>query len=577
MKWLKTSGRMRNSQKKLSGGSFLLALLLVARISYAEGEPSRIFSAMEREMKKNMEKLKLKDYGRPYFIGYRLVEIRKYDMSARFGSIVYDEPSSYRVVYVETRYGSYFLDNTSDSVYSSGFNDYEGYSTLAPLEDEVDVLKHRLWLLTEVSYKKAVADYYNKKARRVIKVQEDEEVPDFSKEDRVIYTGKEKPFNFDRERWKDVLKEVSRVFRKYEDIIDSEVRMNVELETRYFINSEGTKVFTQNTYYYIKIRASSLAEDGMPLSNFRSFFEIHEDRLPSKEELMKSAEEVASELIALRTSPEMEPYTGPAILSPEAAGVLFHEVIGHRLEGERQRSPSEGMTFKNKIGEKIIPEFLTVIDDPTLKEENGKALSGYYEVDDEGVPAQRVVLVENGILRNFLLSRRMVKGFTRSNGHGRADEGSKPMARMGNLIVRSSRTLPMEELERQLLQLLKEKNKPFGIILQHVEGGETNTSRYGFQAFKGTPVIVYKVYADDGRKELVRGVDIVGTPLAILEKIIATSDTYGVFNGICGAESGFIPVSTVAPAILVSEIELQKKSVEKKRGFVLKPEWNERR
>jgi len=315
----------------------------------------------------------------------------------------------------------------------------------------------------------------------------------------------------------------------------------------------------------------------MPLNNFKSFFELYEDKLPSEEELLNSAKEVAEKLLELRKAPEMEPYTGPAILSPEAAGVLFHEVIGHRLEGERQRSPTEGMTFKNKIGEKILPEFLTVIDDPTLKEENGKALSGYYEIDDEGVPAQRVVLVENGVLKNFLLSRRLVKGFTRSNGHGRADESSKPMARMGNLIVRSSKTYPMEELEKMLLDLLKEKGKEFGFIIEHVEGGETNTSRYGFQAFKGTPVLVYKIYAKDGRKELVRGVDIVGTPLAILDKIVATSESYGVFNGICGAESGFIPVSTVAPAILVSEIELQKKSIEKKRGFILKPEWKNRR
>jgi predicted Zn-dependent protease len=577
MKWWKTSGKMKKLSKGFLKISSFLILLLILKNSFADEPYSEIFSTMEKEMKKNLQMLKLKDYEKPYFIAYRLVEVKKFDISAKFGSIIYDEPSNYRIVYVETRYGSYFLDNTSDAGYSGSFNDYEGYSTLAPLDDDLDVLKHRFWLLTEVSYKKAVSDYYNKKARRVIKVQEDEDVPDFSKEKRVVYIGKEKPFTLDRDAWEEKLKRISKIFRNYEDIVDSEVRMSAEQETRFFINSEGTKTFTQNTYYYIKIRASTLSEDGMPLTNFKSYFEIYEEKLPSEEELINSAKEVAEKLLELRKAPEMEPYTGPAILSPEAAGVLFHEVIGHRLEGERQRSPAEGMTFKNKIGEKILPDFLTVIDDPTLKEENGKALSGYYEIDDEGVPAQKVVLVENGILKNFLLSRRPVKGFKNSNGHGRADENSKPMARMGNLIVRSSKTYPVEELEKMLLELLKEKGKEFGFIIDHVEGGETNTSRYGFQAFKGTPVLVYKIYAKDGRKELVRGVDIVGTPLAILDKIIATSDTYGVFNGVCGAESGFIPVSTVAPAILVSEIELQKKSVEKKRGFILKPEWKNRR
>lgn len=557
--------------------SFLLLLILLTKNSFSEEAYSKIFSTMERELEKNIKSLKLPEYEKPYFIAYRLTEVQRVDISAKFGSIIYDEPSNYRVVYVETRYGSYFLDNTSDAGYSSGFNDYEGYSSFAPLDEELDVLKHRLWLLTEVSYKKAVSDYYNKKARRVIKIQEDENLPDFSREKRIVYIGKEKAFNLDRDSWKEKLKRVSAVFRNYEKIVDSEIKMSTKRETRFFVNSEGTKTFTQNTYYYIRIRAHTLSDDGMPLSNFKSFFEINEENLPSEEELMNSAREVAEKLLGLRKAPEMEPYTGPAILSPEAAGVLFHEVVGHRLEGERQRSPMEGMTFKNKIGEKILPEFLTVIDDPTIKEENGKALSGYYEIDDEGVPPQRVVLVENGILKNFLLSRRMVKGSKNSNGHGRSDEYSKPMARMGNLIVRSSKTYPMEELEKMLLELLKEKGKEFGFIIEHVERGETNTSRYGFQAFKGTPILVYKIYAKDGKKELVRGVDIVGTPLAILDKIVATSDTYGIFNGVCGAESGFIPVSSIAPAVLVSEIELQKKSIEKKRGFILKPEWKNRR
>lgn len=570
MKVLKGSGRMRRFWNFLLGVSLLL-ILLPLRVS-GELQPRKMLQVIENELKENMRKLHFDDYSSPYFMAYRVTEVENYTLSLNYGAVIYDDHEKYRVVYVETRYGNYNLDNTSDRVYSP-FHQYRGFDVFAPIENDFKVLRHRLWLLSEVSYKKAVSDYYRKKAQRVIEIQEDEGVPDFSKEEKVIYISNVNSPEFDIDKWKKTLREVSMVFREYEDILDSNVRIQVEHQKKYFVNSEGTKVFTYNTYYYIRIYARTLAEDGMPLYNYRAFFEINPEYLPRKEELISATRKVAEELVSLKRAPVVEPYTGPAILSPETAGVLFHEVIGHRLEGERQRGKEEGMTFKNKVGEKILPDFITVIDDPTKKYEDGKALSGYYEVDDEGVRARRTVLVENGVLKNFLMSRRPIKGFLHSNGHGRADERSKPMGRMGNLIVRSSKTYSMEELEKMLLELLKKSGKRYGFILQHVKGGETNTSRYGFQAFKGTPIIVYKIYAEDGRRELVRGVDIVGTPLTILSKIIATGDKYEVFNGMCGAESGYIPVSTVAPALLVEEIELQRKGVTRKRPFILKPEW----
>lgn len=570
MKALRLSGRMRRFLRFLSGVSLFL-IILPLRVS-GENSPEKVLKVMEDELYKNLKKLHVEDYSPPYFMAYRVVEIENYTLSVNYGAVVYDDPEKYRVVYVETRYGSYKLDNTSDTVYTP-FHIYRDFDVFAPIEDDFKVLRHRLWLLSEVSYKEAVSNYFKKKAQRVIEVQEDEGIPDFSQEKKVVHVEKVTPHEFNVEEWKEILKDVSEVFREYKDILDSNVRMDVELQKRYFVNSEGTRVFTYNTYYYIKINARTLAEDGMPLYNYRTFFELDPQYLPDRDTLIKTVREMADELVALKNAPVMEPYTGPAILSPETAGVLFHEVIGHRLEGERQRGKEEGMTFKNKIGERILPEFITVIDDPTQKYEDGKALSGYYEIDDEGVPAQRTVLIENGVLKGFLMSRRPVKGFLHSNGHGRADERSKPMARMGNLIIRSSKTYSMDELERKLLELLKESGKKYGFILQHVKGGETNTSKYGFQAFKGEPIIVYKVYAEDGRKELVRGVDIVGTPLTILNKIIATGDKYEVFNGVCGAESGYVPVSTVAPALLVEEIELQRKNITKQRPFVLKPQW----
>lgn len=250
---------------------------------------------------------------------------------------------------------------------------------------------------------------------------------------------------------------------------------------------------------------------------------------------------------------------------------MFHEAIGHRLEGERQRSEREGKTFKDKINEIILPEFISIYDDPSMKKYNNVDLSGSYLYDDEGQKGQKVVLVENGTLKNFLLSRTPIKNFPKTNGHGRSDGMNDPMARMSNLIVKSNNEFSSRELKDMLLEEVRKQNKPYGLIIQKVFGGETNTSKYNFQVFKGKPVYIFKVYADDGHLELVRGAEFVGTPLATINKIIATGNDYEVFNGFCGAESGYVPVSNVTSSVLLSEVELQRTSSRKSKPPILEP------
>jgi predicted Zn-dependent protease len=282
---------------------------------------------------------------------------------------------------------------------------------------------------------------------------------------------------------------------------------------------------------------------------------------------------MVTELLALRDAPVLDPYTGPALLAPEAAGVLFHEAVGHRLEGERQNDDKDGHTFKGQVGKPILPFFLTILDDPTARGLNDVSLSGYYRFDDQGVPGQRAVLVEKGVLKSFLLSRAPVSGFAHSNGHGRSAPGREPVARMSNLIVESSKKLPADKLKEALIAEAKRQEKPFGLLIRDVTGGNTDTSGYAYQAFKGQPRLVYKVDAKTGAETLVRGVEIVGTPLLSINKIIATGDDPRVFNGYCGAESGFVPVSTVAPTVLVTEIELQRTRKDSGRPPVLPSPW----
>src|SRR5205085_2756400 len=221
----------------------------------------------------------------------------------------------------------------------------------------------------------------------------------------------------------------------------------------------------------------------------------------------------------------------------------------------------------------LLPSSLSIVDDPTLGSWSGMSLNGEYRYDDQGVAAQRTLLVEGGVLRSFLLSRAPVAGFARSNGHGRSSPGRDPVARMANLVVQSDRTLTPAKLKEALLAEARRQEKPFGLLIRDVTGGNTDTSGYAYQAFKGQPRLVYKVDAKSGEETLVRGVEIVGTPLLSINKIIATGDDARVFNGYCSAESGYVPVSTVAPTVLVSEIELQRTRKDSGRPPVLPSPW----
>jgi len=269
-------------------------------------------------------------------------------------------------------------------------------------------------------------------------------------------------------------------------------------------------------------------------------------------------------LLALVKAPVADPYTGPAILSGRSGAVFFHEIFGHRIEGQRQKNEDEAQTFKKKVNQSVLPEFLSVYSDPTVKTLAGTDLVGYYPYDDEGVKARRVTVVDKGILRNFLMSRTPIEGFDRSNGHGRRQQGFHVVARQSNLIVESTKQVSHTELKRLLIEQVKAADKPYGLFFDDIEGGFTFTQRMLPNAFNVLPTIVYRIYPD-GKEELVRGVDLIGTPLIAFSKIVAADDQTAVFNGVCGAESGWVPVSATSPGLLISQIEVQRKEKSQER------------
>lgn len=542
-------------------------------------QPARptVLGAMEAELHRAMERLRMPGHEPPYFIAYAVRDHDTVDVTARFGAIFTDERTRGRQAYVEVRVGDYEFDNTADDQLEGEWDDdgdalYEPGADL-PLDDDPDALRAVLWLLTDARYKAAVSMLNHKRGRRATRVVEDEGVPSFARVEPVRHEAPVGALRVDRAAWVRRARAASARMKAHAHVLDSMVKLQATREIKRLVTSEGTRLSTTRTLFGLHLLVVGRADDGMLLEHGRSFYADREEGLPDDATLAAEVDRVIAELEALRRAPVLDPYTGPAILMEEATGVLFHEVLGHRLEGERLSDQNDGQTFKGQLGQRVIPDFLDVIDDPTLDRHGGLSLNGHYLFDDEGVVARPVTLIERGVLKAYLTSRRPVAGVLSSNGHGRAEGGLKPMARMGNLVVRSHRRVPYAELKRMLLEEVRRQGKPFGLILRDITGGSTNTATYGYQAFKGTPRLVYRVDARTGEETLVRGVEMVGTPLASIGKIVATSDRSGVFNGFCGAESGFVPVSTVAPAVLLREIELARAQRTRQKPTILPPPW----
>jgi TldD protein len=536
-----------------------------------------VLDALKQELGRSRERLRLSGEDPPYFARYLLREYDDYDMAARFGAVLEDSYQNVRQVSVEVRVGDYHFDNTADDSTEKMFDldDLDRYEppVIAPIDDDIDVLRATLWLQTDAQYKRALSLLHKKRGNRVTKVVEDESVGSFSKETPERAMDRPVVVKVNRPAWEERLRRASAVFKSYPDVFDAQIKLSVNHQTRYLVTTEGTELVNERLIWGVQLQAAGRAADGLLVSDFRSFYGGNEGELPSDQALIEAAHQLAREVGRLRQAPMMDPFNGPAILLSEAAGVFFHEALGHRLEGERQNDNKEGATFKGQIGKPILPSFLSVVDDPSLARVGSSSLNGSYRYDDEGVSARPVTLVDHGVLRNYLKSRTPVKGAPDSNGHGRAEGTLDPIGRMGNTVVRSDRRVPYPKLKEMLLAEIRRQKKAFGLIIADISGGQTNTTTYDFQAFKGMPRIVFRVDAQTGKEELVRGVEFVGTPIGSLNRIVAASDSVGVFNGFCGAESGYVPVSTVAPALLISEIELQRTRRAMERAPILSAPW----
>jgi TldD protein len=511
---------------------------------------------------------------KPYFISYAVSDSDNVSMSAQFGAITGDNESRRRNADVQVRLGSEAEDNTHGTHRNSALT-----TMPLPLSDDKEALARSLWYATNRGYGRALDSFLQVKTEQQVRAKEEDSSPDFSKEApttalvpvNVNFVPGRSQLMRDKPEWESRLRELSGLFKQFPDIFYNNVGLQASDEVDYFVSSEGARVSTPSHVARLVIVGRTRAADGMDLYRVETFESDELGRLPDQKILIEKTLAMAKNLEALRVAPITEPFSGPAILSGRASAVFFHEVLGHRLEGQRQKGDEEGQTFTKLLGKPILPSFISVADDPTLATFDGTALSGHYIYDDEGEPARKVELIKDGVLETFLMSRLPIASFSNSNGHGRAEAGHMPTGRQGNLIVSSSKTVSEAELREMLKAEAKKQGKAYGLYFEDISSGFAVTTRRSPQAFSVVPLVVYRVYVDGRPDELVRGVSIVGTPQAALSSILATGNRQDIFNGICGAESGNIPVSAVAPAMLVSSIETQRQTQGTARPPIVPP------
>jgi len=553
----------------------ILSLLLFGFLPGVFGQQQdELLQLLKKELAYDMKELQKQEFP-PYHMNFRVLDDRNVNISSVFGATMSSQDYRTRMFVPQIRLGDTLLDNFKYNYMGVAPNRNRAYSgSLLPLEDEngTDGTRQAIWSEVLKRYNYAVEMYQRSRTQSKVSVANEDKAPCFSATPVEKYYEAPIPSErqvIDVEAWKKRLNEISAVFKGSELLHNGNVSLSFRVLRSYFVNTEGTEVVQNRTYARIIISASMKADDGMDLPLNISYFAYELKDLPSNERLIADAKEMVRRLTVLRSAPVVDPYTGPAILSGPASGVFFHEIFGHRLEGHRMKTG--GQTFKKMVGEQVLPKEFQVYCDPTLRNYAGEYMNGFYLYDDEGVKARRVDVVKNGILKEFLLSRVPLDGFPRSNGHGRTAAGGDPVSRQSNLVIETSTPKTEAELRQMLIDEAKKQGKEYGYFFKEVTSGFTYTGEGGsLNSFNVTPLEVYRIYVDGRPDELVRGVDLIGTPLSMFSNIVAGGDQSSVFTGMCGAESGWVPVTASSPMIFVNKIETQRRAKSREIPPILK-------
>ena len=561
---------MRHKAFALAAALFAAAWVCPAADRSAQSTPPpAVLAAMQDELSRSMQAYSAADPP-AYFLSYTVSDRQLADVSGSNGALLSSTEDRARWLEVQSRVGSYQVDDSHKL--GDRPPSWTSPGTNVPIDDDLPVLRREIWRETDRQYRAAAQALIKVKTSEQVQVQSLESTaPDFSSEQAHTSIGPRVEIHVERKPWEERVRRYTAEFSKSPAVLNSIATFTALSTNQYQVNTEGTKLAFGQIHYRLELFVQSKAPDGMDIERYANFDWLDPKDAPDEKTVFDSIHQLIKETEALDKAPLANPYAGPTLLTGRAAAVFFHEVFGHRAEGFRQKDVAEGQTFTSKVGEQILPSFISIKDDPTESSLGGQMLLGAYPFDDEGVVATDVHLVDKGVLKTFLMGRSPLVDVPHSNGHGRRQLGYVPVARQGNLIVSSTQAESFPELRQKLIELVKKQGLQYGLLIDDISGGFTFTGRGQPQAFQVTPLVVYRVFADGRPDQLVRGVDIVGTPLVSLTKIVATGDKPEIFNGYCGAESGSVPVSAVAPAILISEMEFAKKETSTDRPPVLPP------
>lgn len=533
----------------------LLWALIFPLLAFTQED--QLLTVIREEMNREFNELQEKE-NPPYYMEFRVADSYTVSFNSNMGCVIDEGASRDRIFSPGIRVGDYSFDNTH--TLDRGYYGYSGESPVnnLPVDGKPDAVKYKIWEITNEYYRSVVDEYLEKK--REVDSTDMKSYDDFTREEPEKYFEAPDWKNFttfDPDPWKEKLNKYTASFKNAEGFVMASGTFMMSKARIYYINTEGFEVVQNKSLYVLSFyfACRSAEDEFIPYSE--AFYAFSPEKLPSEEDLMNRMAEVKVIMEKLMKAPKAEPFTGPAILSAGATGVFFHEIFGHRIEGHRLDDSFNSRTFKDKVGKQVIDKTLSVVSDPTMSEYNETDLMGHYLYDSQGIKSRKVVNVENGILLNFLMSRKPIEGFNKSNGHGRATVSLEPVSRQSNLIISTDKPVSMEEMRKKLIKECKKQDLPYGYYFKDVSGGFTNTMNYMPDFLNIYPTEVFRVYVDGRPDELVRGVNLIGTPLIMFSEILAAGDTPAVFSGMCGAESGSVPVSTVAPALLVRKIETQ--------------------
>jgi TldD protein len=568
--------------------------------------------AMRDEMERSKTRLELKIPGtdqpvRPYYVEYRLLDLDFREISGEFGTLLNSNHSRSRFMDVEARVGNYKLDS-SNFISEDGFRGFIGSTGSVGIDRDYDSLRQDLWIATDQAFKEAVETYSRKQAY-LSSLARQSDINDFSKAEPVRLVEPLVMADWTNRNWDQEARDTSAALRAFPQIYESRVTYYLVFATEYLVTSEGTEIRTNRSFAAIESGMNALADDGTPINHFYATYAVHPADLPTPDAVRKSLNVTGSELMALRSAPPAPDYTGPVLFEARAAAPLLAQILGPAVNGARppvsftpvMEQLLSGLGGKSdwitRIGARVLPASVTVIDDPSAKEFQGTPLLGSYAVDDEGVRAQKVTLVENGALKSELMSRRPGPDFDQSNGHGRSAFLSDAKPTMSNMFFTSKEIMSPADLKKKFLDECRDQKLAYCLIIRemdnptisllHQDDFQTLLASYGGGAGTGDrlPLVVYRVYPEDGREEIVRGARLIGINSRAIRNIAGIGNDNYVYNymqsqingfagtalGAFGSAQNGLPASIVAPSLLFEEVEVRGARGEPKRLPLVAP------